>query len=157
MDTWMPYRPCLDCGVPCRGPRCPSCRSTKARRVLSGRKPSASARGYDSAWRKLSARAIRMQPWCSSCFATDDLTLDHSAEAWAARDAGQVITPDMVLVLCRKCNSRKGAARTTTNGTNSRTQGGDTGTKGLRPPGLPTVPITPGSAPRPSTRNGRSR
>lgn len=154
MDTWMPYRPCLDCGVPCRGPRCPSCRSTKARRVLSGRKPSASARGYDSAWRKLSARAIRMQPWCSSCFATDDLTLDHSAEAWAARDAGQVITPDMVLVLCRKCNSAKGAARTL-NGTNSRTQAGDTGTGGHGPTRGQGLPDTLGNAPARGARRRR--
>lgn len=138
MDAWTPLRPCLDCQTPARGPRCPDCRAVRARRVVSAKKPSASSRGYDSAWRRLSARAIRMQPWCSSCTATEDLTLDHSPEAWVARDAGRAITPDMVTVLCRSCNSAKGAARTL----NSTTQGGDTGAWGLGPTGPQGLPDT---------------
>lgn len=150
MTAWTPLRPCLDCQTPARGPRCPACRKAKARavRVVSGPGTSSTAKGYDASWTRLSLRARREQPWCSSCFATDDLTLDHSPEAWAARDAGQVITPDMVTVLCRRCNSAKGAARSLTQGGDP--DQGDTGTTGGQ--GLPDTHV---NLPRPKARRRR--
>lgn len=133
MTTWTPLRPCLDCQAPARGPRCPSCRTVKARavRAVSGPGASSTAKGYDQSWRRLSDCARRLQPWCSRCFATDDLTLDHSPEAWQAKASGRPITPDLVTVLCRKCNSAKGAARTLHEGGNPRPRG--TGTTGEQP------------------------
>lgn len=57
-----------------------------------------------------------MQPFCSDCQTTDDLTVDHSPEAWAARDRGDRITLDLVDVVCRSCNSKRGRARPTGDG-----------------------------------------
>ena len=69
------------------------------------------ARGYGSAWQRLSARARRLQPFCSDCGATDDLTADHSPEAWERVAAGLPVRLADVDVVCRGCNSRRGRAR----------------------------------------------
>jgi 5-methylcytosine-specific restriction endonuclease McrA len=95
----MTLRPCLDCGGPCTGTRCPDCRPPDT-------KASARDRGYRTAWDKLSRRARKLQPWCTSCGAVDDLTLDHiipisvEPELALAVENGQV--------LCRPCNGRRG-------------------------------------------------
>ena len=94
-------RPCVVCGELTREARC-SLHTTKA---------SSAARGYDAAWFRLSARARRAQPFCSVCGATEDLTCDHSPEAWKRKERGLAIRLCDVDVLCRSCNSRKGAAR----------------------------------------------
>jgi 5-methylcytosine-specific restriction protein A len=151
MDAYtLPLKPCLDCGQTCRGPRCPQCRSAKARavRALDGPGPSTTAIGYDAAWRRLSLRARREQPWCSHCGTSDDLTLDHSPEAWVAHIEGRTITPDMVQVLCRSCNARKGAARSLTQGGNPRRK--DTGAPGIQ--GLSDTHVNPR---RPGARRRR--
>lgn len=57
-------------------------------------------RGYDEAWTKLSLRARELQPWCSVCGTSEDLTGDHLR--WPARTLRDVD------VLCRSHNSRKG-------------------------------------------------
>jgi 5-methylcytosine-specific restriction enzyme A len=93
-------RPCLDCGVPTDAARCPT-HTTDA----NVRRGSAAARGYDHRWRRLSRRAIRKQPWCTDCGTRDDLTGDHLR--WPARTLADVD------VVCRGCNSRRGAVRTT--------------------------------------------
>lgn len=103
-----PLRPCLDCQTPTRAARCPSCRTARAHVVPMA---SSSARGYDGQWRRLSERARRLQPWCSDCHAINDLTTDHSPAAWQARAAGRPITLDLIAVVCRSCNSKRGAAR----------------------------------------------
>ncbi len=116
---------CLDCGEPCNGPRCPDHTIT---RPDTRTRPSASARGYDANWTKLSKQARRMQPWCSHCGATEDLQTDHTPEAWARKAAGLTIRLQDVQVLCGPCNRAAGAAR------------GQTATRGM-PPGVP--PQTP--------------
>lgn len=126
MDTWTPLRPCLDCQTPARGPRCPACRTAKARavRAVNGPGPSSTAKGYDQSWRRLSIAARRLQPWCSDCGTTENLSLDHSPEAWKAKAEGRPITPDLVDVVCKSCNSRRGAARSCVTAS---PQGGDPG------------------------------
>ncbi len=133
-------RPCVDCGEPARCARCPSCRAERVRAVRTAMGPQASshAKGYDQAWRALSARARRLQPWCSSCAATTDLTVDHSPEAWQAVAAGRAIPLDLVTVLCRSCNARKGAARSL----KAWTQGGDPRPGDTGTTGGPTIPDT---------------
>lgn len=97
-------RPCLKCGTPVEGSRCDDCRPpAKAK----GR----SERGYAGQWPKLSRRARRLQPWCSDCHTTDDLTADHSPEAWRRHEARLPIRLQDVDVVCRTCNSKRGAAR----------------------------------------------
>lgn len=97
---------CLDCGEPATGPRC-------AEHTLDP-KPDATTRGYDAAWKRLSKRARRLQPWCESCGGTEDLQTDHTPEAWARKAAGKPIRLQDVRVLCGPCNRAAGAARGTT-------------------------------------------
>lgn len=97
-------RPCLACGAPSPASWCPTCRPPE-------NKPGATARGYDWTWEQLSKRARRLQPWCTDCSTTEDLTTDHSEEAWKRKAAGKVIRLSDVDVVCRSCNSKRGPAR----------------------------------------------
>lgn len=91
---------CVECGEPSEQSRC-------AEHQLPARdKPSASSRGYNSAWSRLSQHARRLQPWCSDCGTHDDLTGDHLI--WPATKL------EHVDVVCRTCNSRRGASRSLT-------------------------------------------
>ena len=96
----MTFTACLDCGEPCTGPRCPDHEQLGPRR-----------RGYDRTWQLLSERARRLQPFCSDCGTGEDLTCDHSPEAWARRARGQVIRLKDIQVFCRGCNTRRGRSR----------------------------------------------
>jgi len=102
----MTLKPCLSCGQPSPSTRCPEHTPTRDRAT-------AEARGYDTAWRTLSRRARRLQPWCTSCGSTESLSLDHSEEAWARKAAGKVIRLRDVTVLCGRCNTRRGSSRPT--------------------------------------------
>lgn len=99
-------KPCLDCGELSAFTRC-----AEHRRPVASAKGSASSRGYDSAWSRLSRRARRLQPFCSDCGASEDLTVDHSPEAWQAKAAGRQIGLDLVDVVCRSCNAKRGRSR----------------------------------------------
>ena len=106
---------CATCGTPftldpgeMRRSRCTDCRP--APREIPDR-GTPKERGYDERWRRLSIRARRAQPFCSDCGATDDLTADHTPEAWARREAGQSIRLEDVDVVCRPCNGKRGAVR----------------------------------------------
>lgn len=92
-------RPCLTCGEPTDGSWCP-----EHRRDQRDHDRSATQRGYDSTWQRLSRRARHLQPWCTDCGAVDDLTADHLH--WPATTLADVE------VVCRSCNSRRGAVRT---------------------------------------------
>lgn len=98
---------CSACGEVSEESKCEAHR--KLRRVPA--KP-ARQKGYDYAWDKLSARARTLQPFCSVPGCNDqDLTTDHSPEAWERKVMGLVIRLQDVDVLCRSHNSAKGAAR----------------------------------------------
>lgn len=99
----MTLRPCLTCGEPTTGPRCPE--------HTHDTKPSARARGYNTSWDKLSKRARRLQPFCSDCGATHDLQADHTPEAWARKAAGKPLRLTDIDVVCGPCNRKRGAAR----------------------------------------------
>lgn len=101
----MTLRPCIECGEPADGPRCP-----EHVRPSSPKVPAAE-RGYDAAWTRLSARARKLQPFCTDCGATEDLQADHTPEAWARKAAGKAIRLKDIDVLCGPCNRRRGAAR----------------------------------------------
>jgi 5-methylcytosine-specific restriction protein A len=79
-----------------RGKRCPICSSSRAR-------ASTSERGYGARWQRLARTAIALQPWCTNCGATEDLTADH---AYPSKRTG--LTLGDVDVLCRSCNAAKG-------------------------------------------------
>ena len=99
-------RPCLGCGEPVAGSWCPDCQPVRVEPSKDRR-----ARGYEGQWRKVSARARRLQPWCSDCGTDKDLTCDHSPEAWRRFEAGLAVRIVDVDVVCRSCNSKRGPAR----------------------------------------------
>lgn len=121
----MLMRPCMDCGEPSENARCEQ--HTVA---TGGQKTSADSRGYDHAWRKLSQRARRMQPFCTDCGTTDDLQADHSPEAWARKLAGKAIRLKDVDVVCGPCNRKRGAAREKSEGGGYPLTGGTTTREG---------------------------
>lgn len=90
-------KPCLDCGAPSTSTRCASC--TAARGL------------YDWKWRRLSQTARRIQQFCSDCGTTVDLTADHTPEAWRRKRRGLSIRLKDIDVVCRSCNTKRGAAR----------------------------------------------
>lgn len=106
---------CPDCGNPFErddsGGSCPECVPDRGARPNHAWRGSSTARGYDYRWRKLSERARRLSPQCEDCGTEDDLTTDHSAEAWRRREAGLVIRLRDVAVVCSRCNAERGAAR----------------------------------------------
>lgn len=115
------FKPCLTCGVPGPARYCPAHQPTRSMPKVSPRQ-----RGYDTAWDKLSARARKLQPFCTDCGTRDDLTADHSAEAWERKAQGKPIRLQDVDVVCRTCNARRGDPR----------EHGDEGSKnGLWTPG----------------------
>lgn len=90
-----PLRLCLDCQARTTGTRCPPCQTRHQRERNQGA-------GYRRtwSWQKLSKAARKAQPWCSVCGAVEDLVVDHVQNRSLTRG---------VMVLCRACNSRKGA------------------------------------------------
>lgn len=98
----MTWTVCIACGEVAPGTRCEECQTEREARTTE-RKGSATARGYDSRWQRLSARARRLQPFCLDCGSAEDLTADHLV--WPARTLADVE------VVCRSCNSRRGATR----------------------------------------------
>ena len=104
---------CLDCGrhvqtSEARNGRCPDCRRTHEREKSRRRRKTA-ARGYDGAWRKLVAEAIKRQPFCTYCAArgskANPLTGDHRIPL---SKGGTARTVADVVVACRSCNSARG-------------------------------------------------
>lgn len=107
----MTARPCLGCGEPVEASRCQSCQAQRDRRTET-RRGTATARGYDATWSRLSARARRRQPFCTDCGAATGLQLDHLPGAWQRVAAGQRLRLGIdVEVTCGPCNRRRGAAR----------------------------------------------
>src|SRR5688572_30944410 len=77
--------PCLDCSnMATRHGRCDGCRSRF--QATRNAKPGRSI--YKGGWAAVSRRARAEQPWCSLCYKTDDLTLDHTTG----------------MVVCRSCH-----------------------------------------------------
>lgn len=106
---------CPDCGTAYEPDsdraRCPDCRprddGSKDRYIRGNRHE----RGYDHRWSKLSAKARKLQPFCSDCGRTDHLTADHSTEAWKRHERGLPIRLQDIDVVCQWCNADRGAAR----------------------------------------------
>lgn len=101
--------PCLVCGELSESSRCPEHR-------VKQHKASATQRGYRSWWERLSKQARTKQPFCTDCGSTENLTVDHTPEAWAKVESGKRLTLNdfkngLLTVVCRTCNIARGAAR----------------------------------------------
>ena len=111
----MPWKP----DVPCRVPGCPGlgsggyCARHKAERAESraekdrrynAKRPSASAQGYGSRWRRLRLMVLREVPWCEDCGAVAT-EVDHVL----ALKKGGTNERTNLRSLCLSCHSRKTA------------------------------------------------
>lgn len=113
-------RPCLGCGVlvrdpsPNAGARCPACQKARTKQGPGPRTHALSSarRGYGYRWQQLSKQARRTHPFCMDCGRHEDLTADHLR--WPA------CTLADVEVVCRSCNSKRGALRSNGKPTASR-------------------------------------
>lgn len=101
-------KPCVICGELTDESKCLDHRPKREARVHTER---TAARGYDWQWQKLSSRARALQPFCSDCLTTEDLTADHSTEAWLRKAEGKPIRLEDIDVVCRSCNGKRGKAR----------------------------------------------
>ena len=95
-------RPCLECGELSEDSRCPK------HKLQKGNKRE---RGYDHRWDMLVKKAKKLQPFCADCGATENLTGDHSPEAWRRHNAGLRIRLQDIDIVCGPCNRARGAAR----------------------------------------------
>ena len=124
MTTATILKPCLDCGVAadCQQGRCHSCfrerEAAKERAHGPRERPTRTDRTgpTSTAWKKLRARAVAMQPWCSDCRQTkaqveargSRLEVDHLPSAWAKSMQHKPIELIDVDVVCREENQRRG-------------------------------------------------
>jgi len=98
-----PKQRCVECGALSPGNRCEAHAIERRREHERSRvRPNSTARGYDYAWRKLAKEAIALQPYCSLCGATEDLTGDHIDP-----NKRTGLTLADVDVLCRAHNAAK--------------------------------------------------
>lgn len=104
---------CPDCGhvferdtdnAQCRDCRAPDTRERTVAKIQSDA-------GYDYRWRQLSKKARRLQPFCTDCGSPEDLTADHTEQAWQRYYAGKTVRLQDIDVVCRSCNSARGKAR----------------------------------------------
>ena len=108
-------KPCLgllhdgsQCGELTEHSRCPDHQLRRKRT-----RPSATRRGYDAKWQRLSRSARSRQKFCTDCGASDvPLELDHLPSAWERKAKGLPIRLGIdAEVVCHGCNVRRGAAR----------------------------------------------
>lgn len=100
-------KPCLKCGtLMAKDGACETCAWRPGIPSLSK-----AERGYDAAWRRLSKRARKKQPFCARCGTVNDLQCDHTPQAWERWKRGLPIRLEDVQVLCGRCNREEGPAR----------------------------------------------
>lgn len=99
----MTLKPCLSCGTPTTGSRCPDCRPADVRDHI--------ASVNNGQWQRLSKSARRMQPWCLDCRTTENLCADHIIPVSVAPELAYSI--DNLTVRCSRCNGRRGNTYTT--------------------------------------------
>lgn len=97
----MTLRLCTVCAEPCEGSRCAAHRSPDTR---TGR--GVGHANDDAVFRAISSRLRRASPFCQSCGARGDLTVDHIIPTSEAPELAREVLN--MRVLCRGCNSRRG-------------------------------------------------
>ena len=95
-------RPCATCGVPSPRNHCDDHTPKPAAR----HRPRGHVHANPAAWKRLSARARKAQPWCLDCGSTTDLCGDHIIPVSEAPELALEILN--VAVRCRPCNGRRG-------------------------------------------------
>ena len=97
----MLLRVCPGCGrLKQQTGRCAACKRADERK-----RPKTAARGYGSRHQRLARLAITRSPVCEACGSEHELTADHVIPV----AHGGCTTLGNYRVLCRTCNSRRGA------------------------------------------------
>lgn len=94
-------KPCLRCGTPANGTRCPTCQ----RGYDQGRRPSPRARGYDPTYRANRTLLLAGNPPCALCGGPDADTADHIIPT-SKGGTGDI---DNLRPAHKRCNSARGA------------------------------------------------
>lgn len=97
---------CLECGEISDQARCQAHRVARVE-VRADHRADTTA----TAWKNLSIRARRIQPYCTGCGTEDQLQADHSPRAWARMQVGKPVRLCDVTVLCARCNSSAGSSK----------------------------------------------
>lgn len=111
----MAKRPCIDCNAPTDATRCPTC-ARRNQTTKDARRGTTTQRGYGWPWQQVSRQAIALHlatyglvcpGWQVPAHTTQpgSLTTDHIV----AKAHGGTDSLSNCQVLCRPCNSRKGA------------------------------------------------
>jgi 5-methylcytosine-specific restriction enzyme A len=102
-----PRRPCLDCGIPSSGSRCP-----RHQRDHEQRRGTPAERGLGADHRRIREQVLREERVCWLCLEParpgDPLTADHVVP----RAQGGTNTRQNMRAAHRSCNSRRGARTT---------------------------------------------
>lgn len=98
----MSLRPCLACGEPVAGSYCEDCQPA---RPSSSERDKPAVHRNPAAWKALSKRVRRLQPWCLDCGATEHLQGDHIIPVKIAPELALVV--ENVTVRCATCNGRR--------------------------------------------------
>ena len=101
--TRLPVR-CLGCGTICQprpnqDGRCDRCY------LMGQRLRNVVRHHYTGQWPTIRKALLAARPWCQACQATADLTVDHIVPV----SRGGTHEGHNLQVLCRRCNSAKGA------------------------------------------------
>ena len=103
----MPMMPCLGCGIPSKGSRCPACNAQYQESNPRVRATS-NERGYDYAWQKVRVAVLRRDNWtchyCQKLLKNSDATVDHLVPL---SRGGDRLNQDNLVAACRSCNSSK--------------------------------------------------
>lgn len=94
-------RPCLDCGEPTDGPRCPEHTTTDTRVRDKAHVHTNTAR-----WKALSKRLRKLSPFCELCGAIEQLSVDHILPVSEAPELAYA--EENCRIACLTCNGRRG-------------------------------------------------
>jgi 5-methylcytosine-specific restriction endonuclease McrA len=97
----MSLRPCLGCGEPTTGSRCPDCAIPRPSRLSTAHPKLRTHR-----WQRLSERLRRRSPFCEICGSTDRLSVDHVIPASERPDL--IFAIENLRVLCLHHNQSRG-------------------------------------------------
>jgi len=100
----MTLRPCLDCGVPTRGSRCPDCRR-RYQRQYDATRPAADGVYSTAAWQRLRRRVLEEEAYtCHYCHRLASVA-DHVIPLRLRPDLG--LERSNLVASCRSCNRRR--------------------------------------------------
>lgn len=106
--------PCLDCGELSPNARCEQHDKEHKRDKESRRDRSNRPDRFGSAnthWKRLSAKARKLQPFCLDCGSKDNLESDHLPSAWLKTANHKPLTLDDIEVVCADCNVKRGSSK----------------------------------------------